>query len=124
MRIEFNAVPAEIHPAWSAKIPQAIWIWDTYVALDAHTVNFKVQFILSGVPISGLLRIAFDNFLLSLSINGSDPDCNFSNYYVGSETNCNISNQIVPGLNTVLFSIRNSEGSAGLLYMIDISMII
>ena len=119
---EFNAVSAKIHPGWIAQIPGAIWIWDTYAAADYQTVKFKVQFILPGVPISGVLRISFDDTLLSLTINGIDPGCNFSYTNAGSETTCNISNQIVPGLNTVLLSIKNYLGNAGLLYMIDISM--
>ena len=76
------------------------------------------------MPISGLLRIAFDDVIISLTVNGNNPGCNFSNYSYGTERNCSVSNQIVPGLNTVLISIKNYGGNAGLLYMIDISMTI
>ena len=29
---EFNAVLAQIHSGWKAKIPGAAWIWDKYTA--------------------------------------------------------------------------------------------
>ena len=80
---------------------------------------FKTQIGIPGVPLAGTLRIACDN-LCSATINGQNPGCQGASYYPGSEKNCNLLPFLVTGVNTVLFSVTNQGGPAGLLYLIEI----
>ena len=121
MLTEKNSVPCWVHPLWTTNISGATWIWEIY---DAKTVGkyqnitFKNQIGIPGVPIASTLRIACDDYC-SVTINGKNPGCQGASYGVGSERNCSLLPFLVPGINTVLFSVWNSIGDAGLLYLIE-----
>ena len=110
--------------SWLANIPEATWIWDAYQATEYKTVTFKVSFALPGIPKSGILRVAFDDILVSVTINNAITSCSFSNYMDGSEQNFNITDFLLPGMNIVLFTVKNVGGCAGLLYLLNISIAI
>lgn len=109
---------------WLAHIPEAMWIWDLYSDHNPKTLTFKVQFVIPGSPSSGILRIAFDDYLLSVVINGDDTGCKFSQFEYGSEKNCNILPHLIRGVNTAYFTVENTSGPGGLLYLMNISIAI
>ena len=72
-----------------------------------------------GVPLAGTLRIASDDSS-NVNINGENPGCQGASFKAGTERNCSLLPYLVTGLNTVLFSVSNIGGVAGLLYSIEI----
>ena len=120
---ETNAFKTQVG-GWSANIPESTWIWNSFQVSGTETVNFKVSFALPGLPVSGILRIAFDDALLSVTINNSITGCKFLDYMSGSEQTCVVTEFLLPGWNIVLFSVQNIGGAAGLLYLLNISIAI
>ena len=111
-------------PAWTARIPEAIWIWDKLSGHNPITNTFKTQFAIPGSPSYGKLHIAFDDILESVIVNNKDSGCKFSSYMDGSEKICDILPYLVHGINTVYFTVKNEHLNGGLLYLMNISITI
>ena len=80
---------------------------------------FKTYIGIPGVPLAGTLRIACDD-ICSVTINGQNSGCQGASFSPGTEKNCSLLPFLVSGINTVLFSVTNKGGAAGLLYLIEI----
>ncbi len=132
-----NAVPLSfIHPAWTAAIPGATWIWVTdpveSPTNDADlTKKFTRTFSITGTPTSGTLDIASDNHYTA-KVNGNVLPVVFNenNFQLGTQDSYDISSYLVTGLNTVEIEVTNKEigesgdpaaNPAGLLYKISLT---
>ena len=109
---------------WTARIPEAIWIWDDFSYQNATTLTFKVEFAIPGLPASGILRVAFDDKLLSVTINNQITGCMFLSYIGGAEISCDVLPYLAYGINTILMVVENTGGPGGLIYLLNISVII
>jgi hypothetical protein len=118
-----QAVHCWVHPAWTASIPGATWIWDRFTVSNPgiqQTVYYKVQFYIPGVPSAGTLRIAADD-IYTVTVNGQGVGCIGASFTAGSERQCNVYPYLVAGMNTAQFSVTNTGGGpAGLLYKFDL----
>ena len=121
--VESNAV-ATRKGGWSANISEATWIWNNYIASNYVALTFKVQFFLPGIVLSGILRVAFDDYLSSVYVNNKITECKFLSYSGGSEKNCDLTTFLESGMNTILFNVKNLGGYAGLLYLLNVSIAI
>jgi len=123
-----NAVAvAPIHPAWTASISGATWIWseNPISSQTNQTETFVKQFSVSGTPVSASLDIATDN-TYSVEVNGS-PVCSSAdanNFALATQDVCNVTN-LVSGTNTIEITVNNlgvgnqSGNPAGLLYKLS-----
>lgn len=118
-----NAAPT-YNVNWKARIPEATWIWDKFSYQNATTLTFKTEFAIPGIPSSGNLRVAFDDKLLSVTLNDENAGCTFLKYASGSEKTCNVLPYLVYGINKMQLVVQNVKGAGGLLYLLNISAII
>jgi len=125
-----NAVAlTTIHPAWTASIPGATWIWSSNPVEPPTTIDntktFDKTFNVSGTVGTASLDIATDNFY-TVYVNGiqvGSEQLVENNFQSGTQDNYTITN-LVPGLNTIKVVARNKglDGStqesnpAGVLY--------
>ena len=124
-----------IHPAWTAAIPGAVWIWVTNPVTQEDVTNnvrytFRKTFSWLG-PISGAtlnLGVSADNSY-EVWINGIMVGADTAaNNFASVDTIVNIDDNIIQGLNIIEFKVKNwaqpggSPGSnpAGLLYKLTI----
>ena len=120
---ESNAVPYNI-VNYIANISEAIWISDKNTGYDSTILTFKVKFAVPGSPTFGNLAIAFDDYLLNVTINGKDTNCKYFSYISGKEIYCDVLSYLSFGINTALFVVQNIGGPAGLIFLLNISVII
>ena len=131
-----NAVPAEQDIAeWTAEIPGATWIWSERIPSDqdnATTVLFLKNFFIPGGVIDGSVQIAADHsgwvWVNNQETQCSREEASFSLY---SQFTCWIADYLVPGMNTIKFSVTNPGRSspeefnpAGLLYKLTLRSLV
>ena len=80
------------------------------------------MFAVPGKVLSGLLHIAFDDYLLSVNVNSQNTACSFFSYSNGSEKICDITSFLESGMNNIFFKVQDVGGHAGLLYLLNISI--
>ncbi len=125
------AVSTPYHTSWAASIDGAEWVWSEDPidnAVDEVTETFTRTFTISGIPADGELEIAADNEY-KVYLNGSPlfVDLNEDNYS-SSDTHTILAADLVEGVNTIEFEVKNwamSEGTpasnpGGLMYKLTI----
>ncbi len=118
-----------IHPAWTASIPGATWIWEEDpVNPILETKSFEKSFTVSGTVLSAQLDIASDNsykvFIDNVEV-AADPAEN--NFQLATQDIHNLTSVLTPGTHTLRIEVRNHPGSndpqsnpAGLLYKFEV----
>jgi uncharacterized membrane protein YgcG len=121
-----------IHPAWTAIINGASWIWgDDPVADPAATTTytFTRTFEWNGPVTGATLDIASDN-TYSVVLNGTEvgSSTDDNNFAAGTQDSFDVSGQVVQGVNTLKMTVTNfalegatdpEENPAGLLYRLS-----
>lgn len=104
-----------IHPAWTASIPGATWIWATNPVEsptnDADlTKTFTKTFNIVGTPTSGTLDIAADNSY-TVKVNGTTVPVVFdnNNFQLATQDSYDVSSFLVTGANTLEIKVTNKE---------------
>lgn len=130
-----NAVKCWEHPAWTAKIPGAEWIWDSYRVLQPdgeETAEFLNDFVVEGEIISAYLEIAADNSVW-VKINGQETDCvkDGGSFTIDSQFGCDVTKYVEVDLNDIEFKVVNlplqggaEANPAGLLYKLTIKTLV
>ena len=125
-----------VHPAWTASIPGATWIWEANPVKQADTTvnvsyTFRKTFTWFG-PISGAtinLAVASDNMYV-VYLNGTQVGADASeNNFSSADTIVNIDDNIIQGTNTLEVVVTNKAmaggtpagNPAGLLYKLTIN---
>ena len=121
---EIDSVTIIKQSSWQANIPEATWIWDKSSIQGYEVFKFEVVFAIPGLPSYGNLRVAFDNHLLGILVNQKTTECIFLNYTDASEKNCDVLNYLEYGINTMNLIVENTGGPGGLLYLLNISVLI
>lgn len=130
VQAEANAVATwDEHTAWTASIPDATWIWKTFLVENPtleETYTFRKSFNWSGVVSSATLTVASDNLFTALL--NSISIGNGSGFAAGDEDVFDVTQSILEGQNTLEIQTTNLayQGSsydnpAGLLYRLDIT---
>ncbi|MDP2788462.1 MAG: peptidoglycan-binding domain-containing protein [bacterium] len=131
------AVPLTfIHPAWTANIPGATWIWATDPVESPTndvdlTKTFTRTFIILGAPTSGTLDVAADNHYTA-KVNGNTVPVVFdeNNFELATQDSYDVSTFLLGGLNTIEIKVTNQEvgqdpdpvnNPAGLLYKLTVN---
>lgn len=123
-----------IHPAWTASIPGANWIWSTDPVQNPttdETKTFSKTFNVIGTPTSATLDVAADNSYTT-TLNSffdvfSDPT--EFNYSAAGQDSYNALPYIHAGSNTLSFYVKNwglpnataASNPAGLLYRLTVN---
>lgn len=119
-----------IHPAWTANIPGATWIWSDNPVVDPtidDTKTFDKSFTVVGTPTSATLDVAADNFY-TFYVNGvqvSSEQVNGNTF--ANVQHVDISANVHTGLNTIKAVVTNlhvggsnaAGNPAGLLYKVE-----
>lgn len=125
-----------VHPAWTANIPGATWIWEANPVKQADTTvnvsyTFRKTFTWFG-PISGAtihLAVASDNMYV-VYLNGTQVGADASeNNFSSADTIVSIDDNIIQGTNTLEVVVTNKAmvggtpagNPAGLLYKLTIN---
>ncbi|MEK7176833.1 MAG: peptidoglycan-binding protein [Patescibacteria group bacterium] len=126
-----------IHPAWTASIPDATWIWATD-PVEAPTNDgdltkvFTKTFAIVGTPTGGTLDVAADNNY-SVKLNGNSLPVVFdqNNFQLATQDSYDVSSLLISGLNTLEITVTNWESAeqsadpasnpAGLLYKLSLN---
>ena len=133
---EHGALPLTfVHPAWTASIPGATWIWATdpveSPTNDADlTKTFTKTFTIVGTPTSGTLDIAADNNY-SAKVNGNVVPVVFNqnNFQLATQDSYDVSAFLISGVNTIEIKVTNKEigedanpanNPAGLMYKLTV----
>jgi len=118
-----------IHPAWTASIPGATWIWEEDpVNPVLETKSFEKSFTVVGTVLSAQLDIATDNsykvFIDNIEV-AADPAEN--NFQLATQDTHNLTVVVTPGTHTLRIEVSNHPGSndpqnnpAGLLYKFEV----
>lgn len=131
-----NAVAAwDEHPAWTASIPGATWIWDSYHVEDPEVDTYRTfiqEFEVVGEPTTATLDIAADNSY-KVWVNGSlvAEDANEDNHSSGTQDDVTDGDLLVavnPGTNTIKVEVKNwaqpggswESNPAGALYSLTV----
>lgn len=130
-----NAVALSfIHPAWTASIPGATWIWSTNPVASPTTVDdtqiFEKNFTIIGTPLSAILDIATDNFY-KVWVNGvlvAEEQTNENNFQLATQDNYSVAN-LVAGNNIIKIEATNKalagsnpeSNPAGVLYKLVVN---
>ncbi len=124
------------HPAWTASIPGASWIWTTNPVENPTndgdlTKVFVQHFTIVGTPTGGTLDVAADNSY-SVKVNGNVVPVVFDqdNFQSSTQDSYNIGAFLVSGVNTIEFTVTNWESTeqsadpaanpAGLMYKVSV----
>ena len=67
------------------------------------------------------MRVAYDDRLRNVTINGRDTNCKFLDSAGSTEKNCNLLPYLEYGINTILFIVENTGGRGGLIFLLNIS---
>jgi len=116
-------VAVAVHPAWTASIPGATWIWESQPTTLNETVAFEKQFTVSGTVLSAILDVASDNNYRVL-IDGVEValDANTNNFQLATQDTYDLTASTTPGVHTLRIEVTNigtydeSSNPAGLLY--------
>ncbi|RJQ36451.1 hypothetical protein C4552_04145 [Candidatus Parcubacteria bacterium] len=117
---ENGDAPAElvtsIHPAWTASIPFASWIWESDPVDNptlTETFTFERTFTVSGTVTSAFLNIATDNTYRAFvnDILVGQELVNPNNFQAATQDAYAVTN-LAPGLNTLKIEVTN-EGMPG-----------
>jgi hypothetical protein len=122
------------HPAWTASIPGASWIWATNPVVaptnDADlTKVFTKTFTIPGTPTAGNLMIAADNNY-SVKVNGNVVPVVFdqNNFQAETQDTYNVLPFLINGVNTIEVTATNweigqdadpSANPAGVMFKLD-----
>src|SRR3989344_8647753 len=117
------AVAVAVHPAWTASIPGATWIWESQPTTLNETVAFEKQFTVVGTVLSATLDIASDNSY-KVFIDGVPvaADASAINFQLATQDTHNLTAFVTPGTHTLRIEVTNigtynvSSNPAGLLY--------
>lgn len=121
-----------IHPAWTASIPGATWVWGDNPVVDPtnQTIQtFKNTFYWNGPVTGAVLDIAADNDFV-VYVNGVEVASDYSGATFGNQKNYNLAAYITSdALNTFEFKVTNwawptvdyQTNPAGLLYRAVVS---
>ena len=115
---------AIIHPAWTASIPGADWIWKTSATANNEIVAFEKDFTVEGATVlSATLDIATDNsyevFIDDVLV-ASDPAEN--NFQLATQDTHDLLADVTTGAHTLRVEVKNigtynaESNPAGLLY--------
>lgn len=129
-----NAVPVTfIHPAWTASIPGATWIWSVDPVANPTTDEFSTfekSFNVSGVVTSAVLDIASDNSY-KVWINGTlvGEDASENNFSSADQYTATVVSALQSGANTIKIEVKNwalgggtsETNPAGLLYKLVVN---
>ncbi len=102
-----------IHPAWTASIAGASWIWgDDPVADPAATTTYTFTRTFnwngSASTTSALLEVAADNsYTVTLNGTGVGTSTDGNNFALGTQDSYDISSMLVNGTNTLQISVTN-----------------
>ena len=117
------AVAVAVHPAWTASIPGATWIWKSGATAFNETVGFEQTFTVVGTVLSATLNIASDNsykvFIDGVEV-AADPAEN--NFQAATQDTHNLTAAVTPGTHTLRIEVTNvgtynvDSNPAGLLY--------
>lgn len=112
---------------WTASIPGATWIWETFKVLDPTvdtTRTFKETFTINN-PSSAILEVAADNSY-RIFINGDlfHTEAGENNYQAATQDSYNVLAELINGENTLEIEVTNkgiggssdTSNPAGLLY--------
>jgi predicted ribosomally synthesized peptide with SipW-like signal peptide len=136
-----NAVlVTNINPAWTANIPSANWIWSQDPTPEAEKgidtiYTFEKTFIWYGPIIGATLQLSigtdnsYEIFLNNNWVAGDNTEQNYNAAGQDTITGTPISNQIVQGVNTLRFVVKNWarpqgqtwDNPGGLLYKLEIN---
>ncbi len=125
----YAALAWDQNPAWTAMIPRAHWIWDSYKVQNPEsdqTVFFFNDLNVIGKPAFGSVTIAADNFY-KLYVNGivvGSELTNENNFALETQDTYNILPYLAEGDNIITFEVMNKgvlgstpeSNPAGLLY--------
>jgi len=105
------------HPAWTADIPGATWIWDAFHVANPtedQTLTFEKTFFWNGGAVdSALLDVASDNSHTAW-VNGVQVGqaTELDNFRSTTQDQYNTTAEIVPGYNTLRVQVDNDGGDA------------
>ena len=119
------------NPAWTASIPGATWIWDSYLVSNPsidQIVQFSRTLNVPGKLISAYLTLSTDNDGTFAVNSNTMPSWATSTMSYQSATTFNVTNTMNSGSNLLNFSVRNigisgssPQGNpAGLLYNLSL----
>lgn len=128
-----NAVALSfVHPAWTAPIPGATWIWATNPVSNPgidQTNTFTRTFVWNGPVTSATMKFAADNYyhvVLNGNVVGDNQSLIVGNFQ--SDHQMDVTGFIVQGVNTITFVAKNehvngsapNDNPAGIIYRLDI----
>ena len=119
-----NAVAIVAHPAWTASIPGATWIWKAGPTAPDEVVAFEKSFTVTGTTVlSATLDIATDNsyavFIDGAPVASDAADINFT---LATQDTHNLTAFVTTGVHTLRVEVKNvgaydaGSNPAGLLY--------
>ncbi len=121
-----------IHPAWTALINGASWIWGDDPVVDpvaTTTYTFTRNFTWNGTTSAATLDVASDNtYTVSLNGTGIGTSTDGNNFALGTQDSYDVASALVNGTNTIVFSVTNwelpgaatsSENPAGLMFRLS-----
>src|SRR3989338_4061744 len=122
-----SSAAVAVHPAWTASIPGATWIWKSGATAHNEVVVFEQNFTIVGTVLSAQLDIATDNsyavFIDGVPIAG---DVNSVNFTLATQDTYNLTTNVTPGNHTLRIEVKNvgtynqSSNPAGLLYKFEV----
>jgi len=118
-----NAVAILPHPAWTASIPGATWIWQASSTPPDATVSFEKTFTVACEVLSAHLDIAADNSY-KVFIDGVEvaADASANNFTLATQDSYDLTSVVTPGTHTLRIDVTNvgvfnaNSNPAGLLY--------
>jgi len=128
-----NATATWMHPAWTADISGATWIWNSYYVAEpriGEVHNFTKTVTIPGAVLSATLDVAADN-TYKVWINGllvaDVTDAN--NFDASTQDTYDVTGDLTTGENTLVFQVTNlawetddpTVNPAGLLYKLSVS---
>lgn len=124
------AVATYVHPAWTASIPGATWIWESAIVADGEattTVSFTKSFTVMDEINSATLNVAADNSYV-VYVNGTPVASSTATTYNAPDT-IDLSAYVIEGANTLRIDVTNdamagasgTDNPAGLLFGLNVN---
>ncbi len=112
----FAVATYDEHPSWTASIPGATWIWESFFVADPvgeTTRTFEETFIVDGIDTASLTVAADNSYKVFVNDVFIDEDASEYNFFSGDEDVYDLAPYIVDGENTLRIEVKNWQQGGG-----------
>ncbi|OMJ68157.1 hypothetical protein SteCoe_34479 [Stentor coeruleus] len=118
-----NAIIHDRISGWKTDLVDANWIWDINLNTTPGFGVVTKYFYIAGIVNSGILRIAADNRFTTYlnNVNANCISISDNTFNLVDGVFCDVKSYLKSGLNTLVISVENISGDAGVIFKLEVT---